>query len=373
MRLSLSTAYYPLIRQCRNLIRYTAANVFYCVRMTEHFHAGRLTLTITLPALLLSLVTGVALYLDFENTIEEQQRLYGEATASQLSEQFAAHLVEEDVLSINVLAKRFADTEQLAFIAVYDSGNNLQAQSGKESRGTRSFTREITFQDSLVGFIHIVLNDAPGMSPILVAIWLLLLIIICTAAFFLAAPLRSWFLVTTSDAGTEQESAPVEPVLLIPEGPVEECILVVRIRPARYMENHFDKFFEAAGLYQGIVEQTTTEELVIHFEGPDASFRATCAGLLIQKLAGHIGGSITFGGTLNLVGDDPEKVRKAASYLASISEGELLLAGEASSISERAELQAFHHSLVDSKDVRRVTSVVSQAMLENQAEELFAS
>ena len=339
--------------------------------MSKKITRTQLAVIIVLPALLLALLVGVTQHLSFSNIVERQQHFYGEATASQLSEHFAAHLLEDDILSINVLAKRFTDTQQLAFIAVYDGRANLLAQSGRESDGHLSFTHEITFQDSLVGSIRIVLADPPGLPLWLPVSWLLALALLAGGCHaFVSRQQNGIDLEAASPAAAPAKTN--EPVLLVPDGPDEECILVVRIRPARYLERHFSRFFEAAGLYQGIVEQTSTEELVIHFEGPDASYRASCAGLLIRQLARLIGGRISFGGTLNMIGDDPERIRKAASYLASIAEGELLLAGEPGSLCDRAQLQSFHHSLVDSKDVRRITSVISQQMLEDQAMELSA-
>lgn len=335
--------------------------------MSDHIQPGRLTLTAAVPALLLSLLIAASLFIAYDTNISEQQQLYGQATVEQLSEQFATHLVDEDILSINVLAKRSAKTGQLAFIAIYDAGNNLLAQSGRESAGVRSFTREITFQDSLVGSIRIVLTEVPGISPLLVVLWLLAAGLLLGLVYIFGPGLLS------PAAAPQVQAADAEPVLLVTDGPVEECILVVRIRPARHLAKHFNRFFEAARLYQGIVEQTTPEELVIHFEGPDASYMAACTGLLIRQLAGRIGGNISFGGTLNLIGDEPEKIRKAASYLASIAEGELLLAGTIESLGNRADLQSFHHSLVDSRDVKRVASVISQRMLDDQAMELSAS
>ena len=145
---------------------------------------------------------------------------------------------------------------------------------------------------------------------------------------------------------------------------------MIRIKPARHLETHFDKFYQAAMLYGGIVEQTTTEELVIHFESYDAMYKATCTGLLIQQIANRVNSNISFGGTLDLLGDEPDKIRKSASYLASIAEGDLIVAANDPGITDRVELQRFHHALVDSDNLSRIAGLINQELLEEQASQL---
>ncbi len=97
---------------------------------------------------------------------------------------------------------------------------------------------------------------------------------------------------------------------------------------------------------------------------------ATCSGLLIQKIAAKVDGKIAFGGTLDLLNEEPEKIRKAASYLASIAEGNLIAAPGYSPLSDRVELQSFHHALVDSKGLLRIAGLINPDLLNNQASQL---
>ena len=99
-------------------------------------------------------------------------------------------------------------------------------------------------------------------------------------------------------------------------------------------------------------------------------YAAATTGLLIRRLSEILQGNMSFGGTLDIVGDDPDEHRKAASYLASIAAGDLLIAGGESFLADRATLQTFHHPMVDSADLRRVVEVEDQEQLMQQAESL---
>jgi uncharacterized membrane protein affecting hemolysin expression len=303
--------------------------------------------------------------------VELEQSRFGQSSARQLAAQVASYVVEDNLLSLNVIVAQLTRNEPLQFVAIYDESNQLIVQSGKEERTNTSYTAEVTFQDSLVGRVRMTVSHAETSNQLLG--WMLLML--AAGYSFLVARFATSI---TSWVNHETQSEPVATQVLetppqTDHGPTEECILVVRIRPARHLEQHFDKFFKAANLHGGIVEQTTPEELVIHFDSPDAMYMATCSGLLIQKIAAKVKGKIAFGGTLDLLNEEPEKIRKAASYLASIAEGNLIAAHCYSALSNRVELQPFHHALVDSKGLLRVARLIDANLLNNQANQLATS
>lgn len=303
--------------------------------------------------------------------IELEQSRFGQSSARQLAAQVAGYVVEDNLLSLNVIVAQLTRDEPLQFVAIYDESNRLIAQSGKEERTNTSYTAEVTFQDSLVGRVRVTVSHAEtGMR------WLGWILLVLAAGYGLLV----WRLNTSiaSWINHEPESEPIAAQVTdapphTDDGPTEECILVVRIRPARHLEQHFDKFFKAANLYGGITEQTTPEELVIHFNSPDAMYMAACSGLLIQKIADKLNGKIAFGGTLDLLNEEPEKTRKAASYLASIAEGNLIAAHGYSLLSDRVELQSFHHALVDSEGLLRISGLNNADLLNTQANRLATS
>lgn len=303
--------------------------------------------------------------------VELEQSRFGQSSARQLATQVAGYVVEDNLLSLNVIVAQLTRDEPLQFVAIYDESNQLIAQSGKEERANTSYTAEVTFQDSLVGRVRITVSHAETDIQ-----WLGWVLLMLAAGYgFLVwrftPSITHWI---NYDTWSEQVATQlIDTLPQADDGPTEECILVVRIRPARHLEQHFDKFFKAANLYGGITEQTTPEELVIHFDSPDAMYMATCSGLLIQKIADKVNGRIAFGGTLDLLGEEPEKTRKAASYLASIAEGNLIAAHGYSLLSDRVELQSFHHALVDSKGLLRIAGLNNPDLLNNQANQLATS
>ena len=145
-------------------------------------------------------------------------------------------------------------------------------------------------------------------------------------------------------------------------------MLVVRIRPGHHLARHFDRFFSAAEKFNGIVEQTSPEELVIHFDRGNPMYEAASTGLLIRQLTEILQGNMTFGGTIDIAQEDSHEQRKAASYLASIAQGSLLVAGGESLLAGRVTLQTFHHPMVDYEDLQRIVEIDHQQKLKQDAE-----
>ncbi len=303
--------------------------------------------------------------------VEVEQSRFGQSSARQLAAQVAGYVVEDKLLSLNVIVAQLTRDEPLQFVAIYDESNQLIAQSGKEERTNTSYTAEVTFQDSLVGRVRVTVSHAATNLHWLGWVLFVIAMVYSVLVWRFTTPIINWINHDTRAGSIERQGT--DAPLQADDGSTEECILVVRIRPAQRLDQHFDKFFKAANLYGGIVEQTTPEELVIHFDSPDAMYMATCSGLLIQKIADIVDGKIAFGGTLDLLNEEPEKTRKAASYLASIAEGNLIAAHEFSLLSERVELQPFHHALVDSKSLLRIVELNNPDLLNYQASQLAAA
>lgn len=324
----------------------------------------------------LPLIIGLSVFFilstDFSHRSKEQQRQYGEATAAQLSDFLAAYVMADDILSLNVITARISDRDQVISIAVFDDTDRMLAQSGRPSLAGTTFSSEITFQDSVIGYVRVTVPDTPVANQILLLIPVLLMGGILILGWFRSDLIIAWLNPLPSEesdalptGGSDSQLASAETVATGPE-----CFLVIRIRPAHHLARHFDRFFSAASRFTGIVEQTTREELVIHFNEGQGMYAAATTGLLIRRLSEILQGNMSFGGTLDIVGDDPDEHRKAASYLASIAEGDLLIAGGESFLADRATLQTFHHPMVDSADLRRVVEVEDQEQLMQQAESL---
>ena len=325
--------------------------------------------------LIIGLLVFFILSADFATRSAEQQQHFGEATAAQLSDFLAYYVIAGDILSLNVITTKISENRQVSSVAVYDEMDHLIAQSGRPEGRTTFFTNEITFQDSVIGYVRVAIPDASVANQGLLVVPGLLLLALVSTAWLKPDLIVAWLYPRPAPAADPQTENKPEPESTITKtieaGP--ECLLVVRIRPAHYLARHFDQFFAAAEQFSGIVEQTTPEELVIHFDGADAMFAAAAAGVLIRQLSEILQGNMSFGGTLDLAGEDSDEHRKAASYLASIADGDLLIAGGERLLEGRAILQTFHHSLVDSEDLRRVAEIDNQDQLLQHAETLTAT
>lgn len=335
----------------------------------------KLIALLALIPLLTALVVGLSVDSMARDTITREQAEFGRAMATQVADHMAEYVVDGDVLSLNVIASRLTREASLASVAVYDGDNALIAQGGKASRGDETYAADITFQDSLAGSVRVTVLHSDYSVTLLVSGFIIayLAYLICLIWFF--PVVESWLFrirQAPSDPELPKPEDYTEATPEIDEGPKQECILVIRIRPARHLKAHFEKFYQAANLYGGIVEQTTTEELVIHFESHDALYMAACAGLLIQQIATRVHNNISFGGTLDRLGDEPDKIRKSASYLASIAEGDLIVAASDSGMNDRVDMQSFRHALVDSDKLSRIAGLKDQMLLDSQADQLAA-
>ncbi len=340
--------------------------------MTDVNSRGRnrlFTVLILLPALT-AIIVASGFYQHLQLQLRQEQSSYGHSVARLMASQLAQSVVDGDIVSLNVLVTRLTRGEPIEFIAVYDDSNQLLVQSGRESANAETYSSEITFQDSLVGFVNVSVSHVSFGGIYVIFMLLILAAAYVVVVWRLLPGMHQWL--DGSETEASEPDVPSEAPAPEPEGAIQQCFLVIRIRPARHMGSHFEKFYQAAKLYGGVVEQTTSEELLVHFDGPDALFMAACAGLLIKQIAARLSQRIIFGGTLDMIGEEPEKMRKAASYLASISEGDLLVARGEELISDRVELQSFHHALIDSEDLVKISALKNQDLLNAQAEQLAA-
>ena len=331
----------------------------------------RLLTLLILPPFIASSFVLLANVLQQESIFEREQSLFGKSSAKQIARQIGNEIIENNLLSLHVMLTRLSRDEPIGLVAVYDENDKLIAQSGEERKTDLSYESEVTFQDSLIGRVKVTLTHSKPNTTLLV--WILFFIAASYSVFvwkFLDS-ITLWLEIgnTTSIINDEE----IKPLGGTETETSRDCILVVRVRPAKQLEKHFEKFFNAANLHGGIVEQTTPEELVIHFETPAAMYMAAYSGLLIQKVASKLKDKVTFGAFLDLVSHEPEKMRKAASYLASLSDGHLIAQADFLRLSDRVGFQSFHHPLIDSEGLLKVDGLTNPDLLNHQANQLAAS
>lgn len=309
----------------------------------------------------------MVVYNYFADVLREQTRQYGEATAAQVADHLTDYVVAGDLLSLNVLVSRLQTSGHISSLAVYDADGDLLAQAGKSEKNGPSFSRELSFQDAMVGRVTLMVADTPRPQTLPLAVTLVTLSLLLLFGFLIwryADFIYHWLPATAMpNEHREQEKKPAS----------EACILVIKVRPSNSLARYQERFVQAARLYQGESEHTNGDELVFVFRGEDAVFLSVCAGLLIKQLAAYAKLNITFGGAIDLVGESAGKTKKHLAYLASIAEGQLLIANKprvSNHVQRQIRLQPFHHSLVDSDDVFEVSSLVNQELLNSQAQQL---
>lgn len=337
--------------------------------ITQFFRRRLLALLIAMPLVAGTLVAFI-LFADQNQLMKQDQNQYGEATAIQLAGQLEQYLVDDEVISLNVITTQLTRQGPVHFVAVYNAQNRLVAQSGQSKPDGKSYSAEITFQNSVIGFVRISVDTAVRASNSIINGMLLAAAAYAALVWYffpviwryLAQPPAAVKALDDSDQPAQQSETP-EPNI--------QSILVVRIKPAQYLERHFEKFYQAAKLYGGVIEQTSPEELIIKFEHPDAVYMAACTGQLIREVTEKSRDRIKFGGALNVIDETSGKVRKATSYLASLSEGKLLIAGGEELISERIAAQTFHHSLV-ADGIKQLTRLTDQTLVDAQAQQIMS-
>ncbi len=329
----------------------------------------RLLFLVLAPAIIICLTTLPIVYFYFEDLLTRQTTTYGEATAAQIADHLTEYVVDNDLVSLNVLVSRLQESGHISSLAVYDARGNLLSQAGKEENGT-SFTQELSFQDAMVGRVTLTVADIPEPSSLFAVLPLVAVLFLALITVFLwsfADFVYLWIPVSSRIEKPEEEDVvAVEPAS-------DVCILVIKVRPRQYLELYLERFVQAAKLYQGESESLTADELVFVFRTGDAVFLSICAGLLIKQLTELIKPNITFGGAIDLIGDVQEKTKKHVAYLASIAEGQLLVSDDLTKghrITDRVKLQEFHHSLINADSVHEVSRLVNQELLASQAEQL---
>ena len=372
----------------------------------NRFRLGLLALA---PALLLTLVTALSCIFFFLQQAERQARDYGEASLLTLAEVAAEYVEHENTIALTVLAENLQRKTQ-ASIEIYDAKRDLLAYASPkngshESRGS-TFERQLIYQDAVIGHVRLRMKAQAGfpalaLLPSIAALLLLACLLWLkqqqVAAWLASAPFKHRK-ARADDSSTKHDQAegvaeaeadyhsqvPVtanaesssdfpahHQAMPAPEPTSKVTRLVMKIRPGFCLDRYLSMFEYALEMYQGEVETIHQEELVVLF---DSAFEAGCAGLLVKSLAEQLPGNMTFGGALQPEDpevDDATTQRKRLAYLASISEGELLVHEGTLDAADGFELGSFQHSLIDD-GMTKVLALRGTDLIEQHANRILA-
>ena len=291
------------------------------------------------------------------------EKKYSNLATVQIYKRIEKYVIAEDIVSLNLLITQLIEERGIAFIEV-KQGSEKIIEVGKKTGTDSIFSYAIVFDDNQEGLVTIGLKGFEGLSASLAGQIFLVLSVYAIFLLFFSSFMVSWL----NSKGTNSSDKQKKTGLI--QGEKTACILVIRIKPAHYMERYFHSFYEAAQAYQGRVEQTMKEEIIISFTGNSATYDAARTGLLIKSVISKLDKSISFGGAISAVDEEDLEGRKSTSYLALIAADRLLLDNSAQTNIENLVLQPFRHALFDSESIYSILNVEDDPSLEKISSKL---
>ena len=297
------------------------------------------------------------------------------------------HLLNNDLLGLNVLVSELLGSSNFDFASVYNSSNELLAQAGEASAGALVFTQQVTFQNVVIGYVQIAIKEEAVHGHIRdtltlsVSVHAVLAFLLIAAGWFYGDMIYLWVVQPAHAAKPEHQTTTAKAdgkTHGTKQPTVRTTVLVLKIRPERLRSTHAERIHSALALHAGEICSAQGDDIVVCYDNPDQLFQAICSGLLVLAMFRETTG-ITIKAGMHQVQDqsdknDFEKVKKHASYLASISENQLLASRVVFAKiadSDHYECQPFHSSMTPDGAVFSVDALSNQALLENQARQLI--
>ena len=298
-----------------------------------------------------------------EQNLSIIENKYSNLAAAQIYKRIEKHVIAEDIVSLNLLVTQLIEEKGITFIEV-TLGSEKMIEVGKKTGTDSIFSYEVIFNGNQEGLVTIRLKGFERLSESLAGQIFLILSVYAIVVWFFSSSMVSWLNSKSTNSSDKQK----KPGFIQEEKTA--CILVIRIKPAHYMERYFQSFYQAAQTYQGRVEQTMKEEIIISFTGNRSTYDAARTGLLIKSVISKLDKSISFGGAISAVDEEDLEGRKSTSYLALIAADRLLLDNSAQPDIENLVLQPFRHALFDSESIYSILNVEDDLSLEEISSQL---
>ncbi len=170
----------------------------------KRFKPNRATLPTAFLAATLCALGMLALWLPDPQTERVVQR-YGNGLAATLAHANAGRLLHRDRIELAVIANQVNRLDAISAVVFYDGGNEILALSGNTEAG-RSFTASATLDDTLTGYVSVVVAHQAFAPPPRTVTWLLSLLV------WLATPLLTLGLLQLSRRGNRSL-----PIVSVPE------------------------------------------------------------------------------------------------------------------------------------------------------------
>jgi len=343
----------------------------------------RIILAIAVPWMISAIASTWLVAAYSRDQLSDQANQFGQAIADQLANTAIDYLVSNDVLSLNVILDELYNRNNFEFAAVYNPENRLIAQSGKHTSNQYTFTRDVNFQDSNLGYVVIKLDSSEldsKLQQIIIASGTIhgVLIVLTLGLIWLYGDL--FFLWLTQTAKPEKRvKIPIYNLPPEAERPVDRLtLLALRMKPARLVP--IDAIRDAATLFGADVETINDEEWLLTFNARDQLENCLRCGLLINEIAYlQTGNVIVKAGIDSATIDNLTMLRKQVSYLASVSDQNLLVSqrvnqmihsNSGKNLSGQIKTHQFHSSLTADGEVYVVQSL--DTLANQQAKKLIS-
>jgi uncharacterized membrane protein affecting hemolysin expression len=312
----------------------------------------RAILLVLMPVLLSALASIWLTTQHMQTSLDSQGQHYGNSVADQLSQSLTDYLVNEDILSLNVVLNQLVAQGNFDFASIYSADNRLLAQAGRtpSTDSERMFTRDITWQNASMGYLQIGLGsqavDEPVRNTLLLILSLHLLIGTITGliVWFYGDFIYLWIALPAarSQSSSSDRDAEIDEIAAQPQAPAavtdtktavaKPIMMVLKLLPARLLPDHIQRIRKALSLYGGELAPMESDNMVITFNREDATYQAICCALLLLEIFRLIDAPISLNVALNMASEPSEKTvralgnaRKHASYLASMADNKLLV------------------------------------------------
>jgi class 3 adenylate cyclase len=289
---------------------------------------NRLLLLITAPIVVGALLVAALSHQLVTTRLSEEATRMGESITDLMAVSIGEHLVNDDLLSVNVILAEMGKKGYFETASVY-AGDKLVAQSGRGGVDLVMYSAEINYQNAVLGYVQVGRDNRwiGATVNLMVGILLGVQAALAAAAF--------WFARGTSTAqpvATPSETEPPRPqtsendeVVALPiatELPLRQIVLVMKIRPERLLMQHLQAVQAALDVFRGQITMHEGDEVTARFEDPTDAIHTAL-------LVGHILSTANPGFSVNSAVhvSDPDawaEARKHASHLASVSAGHLL-------------------------------------------------
>jgi uncharacterized membrane protein affecting hemolysin expression len=365
---------------------------------------SRATLLVLLPVLLSALASIWLTTQHMQTSLDRQGQHFGNSVADQLSQSLKDYLVNEDILSLNVVLNKLVAQGNFDFASIYSADNRLLAQAGRapSTDSARLFTRDITWQSASVGYLQIGLGsqaiDEPVLNTLILILCLHLLIGAATglSVWFYSDLIYLWIALPAGRSQPPSQSLRDDTDPLVteprPQSPAAKgaetqvatpVVMVAKLLPARLLPEHIQRIGKALSLYGGELAPLEGDNMVINFSRDDAIYQAICSGLLLLEMFRVIDAPISLNVALEMGRDatidavnTPGNARKHASYLASMADNKLLVSVQVFkqiNTSKRCVIQPYQSALSPDGQVFEVEGLDTdhQRLIHSQARQLL--